>query len=87
MLELNTCSQMIRDSQLERQALFAFLLVGWASEGLTLPRDHHKVERLRDPEARRRDLYSAPLKESLADARIRIADLAALQRQKREEAR
>jgi hypothetical protein len=87
MLELNKCSGAIRNTRLEEQTAFAFEVVDCMYNNLNVPNNDPEVRRLIQMNPKPRNLYSRPLKESIAEVRAGIADIAAQQYQEREEQR
>jgi Mg2+ and Co2+ transporter CorA len=87
MLELNKCSGAIRNTRLEEQTAFAFEVVDWMYKSHNVPNNDLEVRRLNQMNPKSRNLYSRPLKESIAEVRAGIADIAAQQYQEREEQR
>jgi Mg2+ and Co2+ transporter CorA len=87
MLELNKCSSAIRNMRLEQQTAFAFEVVDWMYNILKNGNDDPEARRLYQMNPKPRTLYSRPLKESIAEVRAGIADIAAQQYQEREEQR
>jgi Mg2+ and Co2+ transporter CorA len=87
MLELNKCSGAIRNTRLEQQTAFAFEAGDWMCDGPEVRNYDHEVLRLYRMIPKPRNLYSGPLKESIAEVRAGIADVAAQQYQEREEQR
>jgi hypothetical protein len=87
MLELNKCSDYIRSCRLEHQTAYGFELASWIYGSLGVRSDDELSFELYKMVHKPLTLYSAPLKEAIADVRARIADIAAQQRQEREEQR
>jgi hypothetical protein len=88
MLELNKCSGAIRNTRLEQQTAFACEAVDLTYNSLTVRNDdNHEALRLCRMNPKPRNLYSRPLKESIAEVRAGIANIAAQQYQEREEQR
>jgi Mg2+ and Co2+ transporter CorA len=91
MLKLNNLSEDVRNLRLEHQTVFAFE-VARKGGNFSLVRsvecnEDNEIRQLQRMDYQSRTFYSAPLKESIADVRARIADIAAQQHQEREELR
>jgi Mg2+ and Co2+ transporter CorA len=85
MLKLNECSDDVRSSRLEQQAAFGFEVLSWSSHFLDIERYDTEAFQLLRLDPKPRNLYSTPLRDIITEVRARIADIAALQRQEREE--
>jgi Mg2+ and Co2+ transporter CorA len=90
MLKLNNLSEDVRNLRLEHQTVFAFEVA--RTEDRCLVRsvgrnEDNEILQLQRMDYKSRTFYSAPLKESIADVRAQIADIAAQQHQEREELR
>jgi hypothetical protein len=86
-LELNNCSHDIRSSQLEQQTTFAFNVVYWARSMAQFPTYLDELDRLIDKPSQPKEMYSAPLKDDIAEILKRLDDTLGQQRQKQEEQR
>jgi Mg2+ and Co2+ transporter CorA len=90
MLELNKLSDHIRNLRLEHQTVFAIEVAHQEPNLLAMSvesNEDNEILQLQRMDFKSRTFYSAPLKESIADVRAQIADIAAQQHQEREELR